>query len=51
MQKQYEGMENFYFSNQIKNILLLVNKKLSFDKKLNGDFNLLENKIKKDPSK
>jgi len=41
-------MEKFYFSNQIKNILLLVNKKLSFDKKLKGDFNLLENIIKKD---
>ena len=41
-------MEKFYFSNQIKNILLLVNKNLSFDKKLKGDFNLLENVIKKD---
>jgi len=43
-----QSMEKFYFSNQIKNILLLVNKNLSFDKKLKGDFNLLENKIKKD---
>ena len=43
-----QGMEKFYFSNKIKNILLLVNKKLSFDKKLKGDFNLLENKIKKE---
>ena len=42
------NMEKFYFSNQIKNILLLVNKNLSFDKKLKGDFNLLENIIKKD---
>jgi N-acetyl-alpha-D-muramate 1-phosphate uridylyltransferase len=41
-------MEKFYFSNQIKNILLLVNKKLSFDKELMGDFNLKKNKIKKD---
>ena len=41
-------MEKFYFLNQIKNILLLVNKKLSFDKKLKGDFNLLGNVIKKD---
>ena len=41
-------MEKFYFSKQIKNILLLVNKKISFDKKLKGDFNLLENVIKKD---
>jgi len=43
-----QSMEEFYFSNQIKNILLLVNKNLSFDKKLKGDFNLLKNKIKKD---
>ena len=43
-----QGMEKFYFSNQIQNILLLVNKNLSFDKKLKGDFNLSENVIKKD---
>jgi len=43
-----QNMEEFYFSNQIKNILLLVNKTLSFDKKLKGDFNLVENKINKD---
>jgi MurNAc alpha-1-phosphate uridylyltransferase len=43
-----QSMEKFYFSNKIKNILLLVNKKLSFDKKLRGDFNLFENVIKKD---
>ena len=42
------NMEKFYFYNKIKNILLLVNKNLSFDKKLKGDFNLLENIIKKD---
>ena len=36
-----------YFSNHIQNILLLVNKKLSFDKNLKGDFNLLNNTIKK----
>ena len=43
-----KSMEQYYFSNQIKNILLLVHKNLSFDKRLKGDFNLLENKIKKD---
>ena len=43
-----QNMERFYFSNQIKNILLLVNTNLSFDKKLKGDFNLLENIIKKE---
>jgi len=46
--EKIKGMEDFYFSNQIKNILLLVNKNLSFDKKLKGDFNLLKNIIKKD---
>ena len=49
--KKYEkyilGMEKFYFSNQIKNILLLVNKNNSFDQELKGDFNLLNNVIKK----
>ena len=42
-----QNMEKFYFSNKIKNILLLVNKNLSFDKKLKGDFNLVDNKIKR----
>jgi MurNAc alpha-1-phosphate uridylyltransferase len=46
--EKIKGMEDFYFTNQVKNILLLVNKDLSFDKKLKGDFNLLENVIKKD---
>jgi len=46
--EKIKGMEDFYFNNQIKNILLLVNKNLSFDKKLKGDFNLLGNVIKKD---
>ena len=46
--EKIKAMENFYFTNQIKNILLLVNKNLSFDKKLKGDFNLLKNIIKKD---
>jgi MurNAc alpha-1-phosphate uridylyltransferase len=45
--KTIQSMEKFYFSNQLKNILLLVNKNLSFDKKLKCDFNLLKNKIKK----
>ena len=45
--KYIEKMEKFYFLNQIKNILLLVNKNISFDKNLNGDFNLIENNIKK----
>ena len=41
-------MENMYFAEKLENILLLVNKKFSFDKKLKGDFNLKNNLIKKD---
>jgi N-acetyl-alpha-D-muramate 1-phosphate uridylyltransferase len=46
--KCIKDMERFYFLNQIKNILLVVNKSFSFDRNLKGDFNLKENKIKKD---
>ena len=38
-------MEKMYFSKKLKNILLLVKKELSFDKNLNGDFELKENLI------
>ena len=41
-------MEKMYFSEKLENILLLVNKKLSFDKKLKGDFNLKNNLINKE---
>ena len=40
-------MENMYFSKKLKNILLLVKKELSFDKNLNGDFDLKENLVMK----
>ncbi len=46
--KYIEDMEKFYFLNKIKNILLLANENLSFDKNLRGDFNLKKNIIKKD---
>ena len=45
--KTIKDMEKFYFLNKIKNILLLASENLSYDKKLKGDFNLLENVIKK----
>ena len=38
-------MEEIYLSKKIENILLLVNKNLSFDKNLKGDFNLENNII------
>jgi hypothetical protein len=44
-------MEEIYFSNKIENILLLVNKNLSFDKNLKGDFNLENNLITKTDKK
>ena len=44
-------MEKIYFSEKLENILLLVNKKFSFDKKLKGDFNLKNNLIKKEVEK
>ena len=40
-------MEELYFSDKIENILLLVNKNLSFDKNLMGDFNLENNLVLK----
>ena len=45
--KYIEDMEKFFGNNGISNILLVVNKKLSFDKKLNGDFNLEKNLLTK----
>ena len=44
-------MEKMYFSEKLENILLLVNKKFSFDKKLKGDFNLKNNLINKKAEK
>ena len=41
-------MINLYEKQQYNNILLVVNKKKSFDKKLKGDFQLNENKLSKE---
>ena len=43
-------MEEIYFSKKLENILLLVNKSLSFDQNLTGDFNLSNNLISKKDS-
>ena len=43
-----EKMEKLYFNHNIKNILLTVHKNLSFDKNLNGDFNLNINKLSRE---
>ncbi len=44
-------MKKMYFSEKLENILLLVNKKFSFDKNLKGDFNLKNNLINKEVEK
>lgn len=44
-------MTNFYFKKKISNILLVVHKDLSFDKRLQGDFNLVNEKLAKDNNK
>ena len=38
--EEVKKMEKLYFSNKVQNILMVVNKDLSFDKSLKGDFNL-----------
>jgi len=43
-------MEKVYFSKKLENILLLVNKNLSFDQSLTGDFNFSDNLISKKDS-
>ena len=44
-------MKKMYFSEKLENILLLANRKLSFDKKLKGDFNIKNNLINKEAEK
>ena len=39
----FKAMEEQYFNNDYKGVLLVVDKKKSFDKNMNGDFNLKEN--------
>ena len=46
--KIIEEMENFYFENKIQNLLMVVNKKRSFDKRFKGDFKLIINKLSKE---
>ena len=45
---EIQRMSDFYFLNNLNNILLLTDKKKSFDTSLKGDFNLTNNLIKKD---
>ncbi len=45
--EEINKMQNFYFLNKLSNILLLANKRLSFDKSLVGDFEIKNNLLKK----
>jgi MurNAc alpha-1-phosphate uridylyltransferase len=45
---EIDSMIDLYFKKNLKNLLLLVDKKLSFDKNLKGDFNLNKNLINQD---
>lgn len=44
---EIDKMESYYFQNNLDNILLVVNKRLSFDQKLKGDFNMIDNILKR----
>ena len=44
---EIDKMQNFYFSNKMNNILLVVKKELSFDQNLMGDFELKKNLLDK----
>ena len=48
---EINDMQKYYFQNELNNILLLVNKKLSFDNNLEGDFDLEDNIIKQSSEK
>ncbi len=49
--KEINNMHNFYFSNKLNNILLLVKKELSYDKNLRGDFELKNNLLRNNDNK
>ena len=48
---EINDMQNFYFKNQLTNILMVTNKQLSFDQNLKGDFELKKNLLKKENNK
>tara|TARA_B100001057_G_scaffold461493_1_gene513532 strand:+ start:2687 stop:3376 length:690 start_codon:yes stop_codon:yes gene_type:complete len=48
---EIKGMHDFYFSQKLDNILLLSNKKISFDRNLKGDFKFKNNLLSKDGEK
>ncbi len=48
---EIKQMENLYYKNNLKNILMVVKKDLSFDKRFKGDFSLNGNNLNKKNNK
>ncbi len=48
---EIKQMENIYFKNNLENILMVVKKDLSFDKRLKGNFSLAGNSLNKNNDK
>ena len=48
---EIKKMENIYFKNNLENILMVVKKDLSFDKRFKGDFSLCGNNLNKNSHK
>ncbi len=48
---EIDKMQNYYFSNKLNNVLLIVNKNLSFDQSLKGDFEYKDNLLAKESNK
>ena len=48
---EIKQMENIYFKNNLENILMVVKKDLSFDKRFKGDFSMDGNNLKKNIDK
>ena len=48
---EINNMIDLYFNKKFKNILLLANKNLSYDKDLDGDFDLFDNLITQNSKK
>ena len=46
--KTIKEMQNFYFENQIQNLLMVAEKNKSFDKRFKGDFELKINQLSKE---
>ena len=44
----FNKMEKYYFKNNVKNLLMVVNKNKSFDNRFKGDFSLSKNKLSKE---